>query len=213
MNHLIFTASYSLPWDWRVPTEPGTFGPSPEGLGHRYYDNPSQLNSSRVGSWPPLVLPHSTISVAAYTSIYYVLIYFEGSLGRYNTHAKVFQWLMTIGPNVTALAGFQFANLLPYLLQVVPTIFGFHSPVPKPFPISDYSWLALGIIKYYFKGDSNQSEKGTVGLGWGQEQQLRKHCVTNRFFLDGLNWAGKTIWMDLRRNFWSGSQFMPRSIV
>ncbi|KAJ9084207.1 hypothetical protein DSO57_1026899 [Entomophthora muscae] len=56
--------------------------------------------------------------------MYYVLTYFAGSFGRYNIHAKVFQWLMTVYPIFTALTGFQFANLLPYLTQVVPTISG-----------------------------------------------------------------------------------------
>ncbi|KAJ9074061.1 hypothetical protein DSO57_1010149 [Entomophthora muscae] len=56
-----------------------------------------------------------------YTSMYYILTYFAGSFGRYNVHTKVFRWLMTVYPIITALTGFQFANLLPYILQVVPT--------------------------------------------------------------------------------------------
>ncbi|KAJ9064095.1 hypothetical protein DSO57_1033946 [Entomophthora muscae] len=32
---------------------------------------------------------------------------------------------MTVYPIVTALTGFQFTNLLPYILQVVPTVTGF----------------------------------------------------------------------------------------
>ncbi|KAJ9080831.1 hypothetical protein DSO57_1020814 [Entomophthora muscae] len=51
-----------------------------------------------------------------------VLTYFAGSFRRYNLYAKVFRWLMTIYPIITALTGFQFPNLLPYLLQVVPTV-------------------------------------------------------------------------------------------
>ncbi|KAJ9088338.1 hypothetical protein DSO57_1024159 [Entomophthora muscae] len=37
---------------------------------------------------------------------------------------------MTIYPIITALTGFQFANLLPYLLQVVPTVTGYYIQVP-----------------------------------------------------------------------------------
>ncbi|KAJ9057445.1 hypothetical protein DSO57_1022617 [Entomophthora muscae] len=59
-----------------------------------------------------------------YTSMYYVLTYFVGSFRRYNIHTKVFRWMMTVYPIVTALTGFQFSNLMPYLLQVVPTMSG-----------------------------------------------------------------------------------------
>ncbi|KAJ9077847.1 hypothetical protein DSO57_1012885 [Entomophthora muscae] len=48
------------------------------------------------------------------------------SFGRYNIHAKIFRWLMTIYPIVTALTGFQFVNLLPYLLQVLSTLSGYY---------------------------------------------------------------------------------------
>ncbi|KAJ9089912.1 hypothetical protein DSO57_1008310 [Entomophthora muscae] len=89
-----------------------------------YYD-PGQLNSSQTSSWPPLVSPHSTVSIAMYTSMYYILTYFAGSFGRYNMHAKIFLWIMTVYPIVTALTGFQFANLLPYIMQVIPTIIGY----------------------------------------------------------------------------------------
>ncbi|KAJ9053850.1 hypothetical protein DSO57_1020293 [Entomophthora muscae] len=73
-----------------------------------------------------------------YTSMYYVLTYFAGSFGRYNVHAKIFRWLMTMYPIITALTGFQFTNLLPYILQVVPTVTGYYtmpgflSPQLKP---------------------------------------------------------------------------------
>ncbi|KAJ9076749.1 hypothetical protein DSO57_1023280 [Entomophthora muscae] len=75
----------------------------------------------------PLVSPHSTLSITVYTSMYYVLTYFAESFGRYNLHAKVFCWLMTIYPIITTLTGFQFTNLLPYLLQVVPAVTGYYS--------------------------------------------------------------------------------------
>ncbi|KAJ9080348.1 hypothetical protein DSO57_1026053 [Entomophthora muscae] len=130
MNHLIFTAlltaclgigGYLQGLEF--------FGPSSEGLVHDPHYDPGQLNSSHTVSWPPLVSLHSTLSIAVYTSMYYVLAYFAGSFRRYNIHAKVFHWLMTIYPIVTALTGFQFANFLPYLLQVVPTISGYYMGV------------------------------------------------------------------------------------
>ncbi|KAJ9073674.1 hypothetical protein DSO57_1013704 [Entomophthora muscae] len=58
--------------------------------------------------------------------MYYILTYFAGSFGRYNVHTKVFYCLITIYPIITALTGFQFSNLLPYLLQVVPTASGWN---------------------------------------------------------------------------------------
>ncbi|KAJ9071686.1 hypothetical protein DSO57_1034455 [Entomophthora muscae] len=65
-----------------------------------------------------------------YTSMYYILTYFARSFGRYNVHAKVFHWLMTMYPIITALTGFQFANLFSYILQVVPTITGYYIWTP-----------------------------------------------------------------------------------
>ncbi|KAJ9077840.1 hypothetical protein DSO57_1012878 [Entomophthora muscae] len=79
----------------------------------------------------PLVSPHSTLSIVAYTSMYYVLTYFAGSFGRYIIHTKVFWWLMTIYPVVTAIKGFQLSSLLPYLLQVVPTMSGYYNYTPE----------------------------------------------------------------------------------
>ncbi|KAJ9076261.1 hypothetical protein DSO57_1028003 [Entomophthora muscae] len=118
MNHLIFTAVLTA--CLRIvgyQQGPAAFGPSPEGLDQIYYKDPDQLNSLYASFWPPLMSSYSTISFAAYTSTYYVLKYFARSFGRYNTHTKVFQWLMTIYPIVTALTGFQFTNLLLFLLQ------------------------------------------------------------------------------------------------
>ncbi|KAJ9076159.1 hypothetical protein DSO57_1028889 [Entomophthora muscae] len=127
MNHLIFTAMLTACLGIGG-YQPGSefFGPSPDGLSHDPHYNPGQLNSSQTGPWPPLVSPHSTLSIAMYTSMYYILTYFAGSFGRYNIHAKVFCWLMTVYPIVTALTGFQFTNLLPYILKVVPTVTGYY---------------------------------------------------------------------------------------
>ncbi|KAJ9053853.1 hypothetical protein DSO57_1020296 [Entomophthora muscae] len=130
---------------------PELFGPSPEGLGQDSYYDPGQLNSSQTGPWPPLVSPHSTLTIAMYTSMYYILTYFAGSFGRYNVYAKIFRWLMTVYPIVTALTGFQFANLLPYVLQVIPTITGYYSCFPvEPDPAITFficNFLALQQIK------------------------------------------------------------------
>ncbi|KAJ9052329.1 hypothetical protein DSO57_1035249 [Entomophthora muscae] len=127
MNHLIFTAVLTAFLEiGGYQQGPEFFGPSPEGLVHDYHYNSGQLNSSSTGSWPPLVSLHSTLSIVVYTSMYYVLTYFVGCFGRYNIHAKVFWWLMTIYSIVTTLTCFQFSNLLSYLLQVVPTISGYY---------------------------------------------------------------------------------------
>ncbi|KAJ9085245.1 hypothetical protein DSO57_1015842 [Entomophthora muscae] len=128
MNHLIFTAvltaclgigGYQQGSDF--------FGPSTEGLGHDPYYDPGQLNSSNTGPWLPLVFPHFTLSIAMYMSAYYILTYFARSFGRFNIHAKVFCWLMTLYPIITALTGFQFASLLSYILQVVLIISGYYN--------------------------------------------------------------------------------------
>ncbi|KAJ9074639.1 hypothetical protein DSO57_1004100 [Entomophthora muscae] len=133
MNHLIFIAVLTACLGIEG-SQPGSefFGPYPDGLGHDPHYNPGQLNSSQTGPWPPLVSPHSTLSIAMYTSMYYILTYFAGSFERYNIHAKVFCWLMTVYSIITALTGFQFTNLLPYILQVVPTVTGYYSQADGP---------------------------------------------------------------------------------
>ncbi|KAJ9066009.1 hypothetical protein DSO57_1013885 [Entomophthora muscae] len=143
MNHLIFTAVLTACLGiggYQQGSE--FFGPSPDGLGHDPHYNPGQLNSSQTESWPPLVSSHSTLSIVMYTSMYYILTYFAGSFGRYNVHAKVFRWLITVYSIVTTLTGFQFINLLPYILQVVPTVTGYYSCS------QDYISARQGISKY-----------------------------------------------------------------
>ncbi|KAJ9089782.1 hypothetical protein DSO57_1009281 [Entomophthora muscae] len=128
MHHLIFSAVLTACLGiggYQQSSE--FFGPSTEGLGYDPYYDPGQLNSSNTGPWPPLVSPHLTLSIAMYTSAYYILTYFAGSFRQFNIHAKVFCWLMTVYPIITALTGFQFSNLLPYILQVVPTISGYYT--------------------------------------------------------------------------------------
>ncbi|KAJ9061823.1 hypothetical protein DSO57_1016758 [Entomophthora muscae] len=128
MNHLICTAVLTACLGiggYQQGSE--FFGPSPEVLGYDPHYDPGQLNSSHMGSRPPLVFLHSTLFIAVYTSMYYVLTYFAGSFGRYNIHTKVFHWFMTIYPIVTALTGFQFSNLLSCLLQVAPIVSGYYT--------------------------------------------------------------------------------------
>ncbi|KAJ9072162.1 hypothetical protein DSO57_1030115 [Entomophthora muscae] len=113
MNHLIFTAVLTACLEiGGYQQGPEFFGPSPEGLGHDYHYDSGQLNSSHTGSCTPLVFTHSNMFIAVF--------------GRYNIHTRVFRWLITIYLIVTALTGFQFSNLLPYLLQVIPTVSGYY---------------------------------------------------------------------------------------
>ncbi|KAJ9087396.1 hypothetical protein DSO57_1033740 [Entomophthora muscae] len=159
MNHLIFTAVLTACLGiGGYQSGPEFFGPSPEGLGQNSYYTSGQLNSSQTGPWPPLVSPHSTLSIAMYTSMYYVLTYFAGSFGRYNVHAKIFCWLMTVYPIVIALTGFQFANLLPYFLQVIPTITGYYTWSLRPPP-----WLpvSMGLLAPW---QYNKSRLMNLGL-------------------------------------------------
>ncbi|KAJ9072863.1 hypothetical protein DSO57_1022681 [Entomophthora muscae] len=146
MNNLIFTAVLTACLGIGG-YQPGSefFGPSPEGLGHDPHYNPGQLNSFRTGPWPPLVSPNSTLFIVMYTSMYYILTYFAGSFGRYNVHTKIFCWLMTIYPILTALTGLQFFNLLPHILQLVPTISGSHISGVKS--ISSLSHLKMGFYE------------------------------------------------------------------
>ncbi|KAJ9061437.1 hypothetical protein DSO57_1020787 [Entomophthora muscae] len=130
MNHLIFTAVLTACLGIGGYQQGSEFlGPSTEGLGHNPYYDPGQLNSSNTRPWPPLVFPHLTLSIAMYMSAYYILTYFAGGFGQFNIHVKVFRWLMTVYPIITALTGFQFTNPLPYILQVVLTISGYYTQI------------------------------------------------------------------------------------
>ncbi|KAJ9051731.1 hypothetical protein DSO57_1001997 [Entomophthora muscae] len=115
MNHLIFTSVLTACLGTGGYQQgPELFGPSPEGLGHDYHYDSGQLNSSILVPGLPWYLHTSPCPL-------------WWSFGRYNIHTKVFQWLMTIYPIVTTLTGFQFSNLLPYLLQVVSTMSGYYT--------------------------------------------------------------------------------------
>ncbi|KAJ9074170.1 hypothetical protein DSO57_1009246 [Entomophthora muscae] len=147
MNHLIFTAVLTacLGIGGYQPG-PEFFGPPPDELGHDPYYDPGQLNSSQTEPWPPLLSPHSTLSIAMYTSMYYILTYFARSFGRYNMHAKIFCWLMAVYLTVTALTGFQFINLLPYILQVVPIITGYYNVREHLCKLKDHHTVYQGQI-------------------------------------------------------------------
>ncbi|KAJ9049103.1 hypothetical protein DSO57_1028063 [Entomophthora muscae] len=170
MNHLIFTAV--LTDCLRIGGyQQGSkfFGPSPEGLGHDPHYDPGQLNSSHSVSWPPLVSPHSTLSIVVYTSMYYVCTYFVRSFGRYKIHAKVFCWLMTIYPIITALTGFQFTTPLPYLLQVVPTVIDWCDYFPTVFDKSGMLHVVYGFHFIWIFFDA------TVRDNLTQEQEFIFH--------------------------------------
>ncbi|KAJ9075147.1 hypothetical protein DSO57_1038936 [Entomophthora muscae] len=109
MNNLIFTAVLTACLGIRGYQQGSEFfGPSPEGLGHDHHYDPGQLNSSHTGSWPPLVSPHSTLSIAVYTSmdIWKVQHPCQGLslIDEYLSNFHCFDWLLI-------------SNLLPYLLQ------------------------------------------------------------------------------------------------
>ncbi|KAJ9074517.1 hypothetical protein DSO57_1005539 [Entomophthora muscae] len=74
MNHLIFSAVYTACLRIGGHQYNQQHGPFNNPSGKYYYKKPAQLNSSKWYSWPTLVLPHSTQSVAIYTCIYYKLI-------------------------------------------------------------------------------------------------------------------------------------------
>ncbi|KAJ9071963.1 hypothetical protein DSO57_1032070 [Entomophthora muscae] len=166
MNHLIFTAVLTACLGiggYQQGSE--FFGSSPDGLDHDPHYNPGQLNSSQTGPWPPLVSPHSTLSITMYTSMYYILIYFGVSFGRYNIHAKVFCWMMTAYSIVTALTGFQFSNLLPYILQVVPTVTGYYTHSDDPMLQASHSPNKVTHLDYPFCFCENTQ---TIGRYQGQ---------------------------------------------
>ncbi|KAJ9065302.1 hypothetical protein DSO57_1021072 [Entomophthora muscae] len=131
MNNLIFSAVLTACLGIGGHQYNHQHGPFNQSPGKYIYEEPAQLNSSEQYSWPTLVLPHSTQSVAIYTCIYYVLTYFAGNFGRYNVHSKVFRWMMTVYPIVTALTGFQVANLVPYFAKILPQLLGLYSQPAK----------------------------------------------------------------------------------
>ncbi|KAJ9064037.1 hypothetical protein DSO57_1034662 [Entomophthora muscae] len=111
MNHLIFSAVLTACLGIGGQQYNHQHGPYNKLPDKYFYEEPAQLNSSKQYSWPMLVLPRSTQHIAIYTCVYYVLTYFAGNFRRFNIHTKVFIWMMTVYPIVTALTGFQVTNL------------------------------------------------------------------------------------------------------
>ncbi|KAJ9089766.1 hypothetical protein DSO57_1009517 [Entomophthora muscae] len=134
MNHLIFSAVLTACLGIGGYQYQQLHGPFNNPSSKFFYKEPAQLNSSDQNSWPTLVLPHSTQSVAIYTFIFYVLTYFAGSFGRYDVHTKVFQWMMTVYPIVTALSRLQVANLVPYFSKILPQLLGLYTQCPEFYP-------------------------------------------------------------------------------
>ncbi|KAJ9075890.1 hypothetical protein DSO57_1031301 [Entomophthora muscae] len=127
MNHLIFSAVLTACLRIGGHQYTHQHGPYNKPPNKYVYEEPAQLNSSETYSWPMLVLPRSTQHVAICTFIFYVLTYFAGNFGRFNVHTKVFRWMMVVYPIVTALTGFQVANLIPYLAKILPHFLGLYS--------------------------------------------------------------------------------------
>ncbi|KAJ9066207.1 hypothetical protein DSO57_1011760 [Entomophthora muscae] len=135
MNHLIFSAVLTSCLGiggHQYNHQQGPYNKPPE---EYFYKEPAQLNSSKQYSWPTLVSPCSTQSVAIYTCVYYVLTYFASNFGRFNVHTKVFRCMMMVYPIVPALTGFQVANLVPYLAKILPHILGLYIGLQLAFPI------------------------------------------------------------------------------
>ncbi|KAJ9084937.1 hypothetical protein DSO57_1018970 [Entomophthora muscae] len=127
MNHLIFSAVLTACLGVGGHQYFHQHGPHNKLPNEYFYEEPVQLNSSETYSWPTLVLPHSTLHVAIYSFVFYVLTYFASNSGHFNVHAKVFRWMMTIYPILTALTGFQVTNLVPYLARILPHFMGLYN--------------------------------------------------------------------------------------
>ncbi|KAJ9068983.1 hypothetical protein DSO57_1023191 [Entomophthora muscae] len=129
MNHLIFSAVLTACLGIGGHQYSHQHGPYNKPPDEYFYEEPAQLYSSETYSWPTLVLPRSTQHVAIYSFVFYVLTYFAGNFGRFNVHAKVFRWMMTVYPILTALMGFQVTNLVPYLARILPHFMGLYKPI------------------------------------------------------------------------------------
>ncbi|KAJ9053867.1 hypothetical protein DSO57_1020308 [Entomophthora muscae] len=117
MNHLIFSAVLTACLGIGGHQHTHQHGPYNEPPHEYFYEEPAQLNSSEMYSWPTLVLPRSTQHVAIYTFVFYVLTYFAGNFRRFNLHAKIFRWMMTVYPIVTALTSSKLPTWYPTLLK------------------------------------------------------------------------------------------------
>ncbi|KAJ9070054.1 hypothetical protein DSO57_1012303 [Entomophthora muscae] len=139
MNHLILSAVLKACLGIVGHQHSHQHGPYNKPPNEYFYKEPAQLNSSETYSWPTLVSPCSTQSVAIYTCIYYVLTYFAGNFVQFNVYAKVFRWMMTVYPILTALTGFQVSNLVPYLAKILPYFMGLYRGSVQSFSLS-WAW-------------------------------------------------------------------------
>ncbi|KAJ9051101.1 hypothetical protein DSO57_1007787 [Entomophthora muscae] len=142
MNHLIFSVVLTACLGIGGHQHSHQHRPYNKPPNKYFYKEPAQLNSSETYSWLTLVLPCSTQHIAIYTFVLYVLTYFASNFGQFNVHAKVFRWMMTVYPILTALTGLQVSNLVPYLAKVLPHFMGLYTSglaffdVPGFFPVS-----------------------------------------------------------------------------
>ncbi|KAJ9070540.1 hypothetical protein DSO57_1006879 [Entomophthora muscae] len=127
MNHLIFSAVLTACLRIGGHQHSHQHGPYNKLHNKYFYKEPAQLNSSETYSWPTMVLPRSTQHVAIYFFVFYVLTYFAGNFRQLNVHAKVFRWMMTVYPILTALTGFQVSNLVPYLAKILSHFMGLYN--------------------------------------------------------------------------------------
>ncbi|KAJ9068373.1 hypothetical protein DSO57_1029330 [Entomophthora muscae] len=126
MNHLIFSAVLTACLEIEGHQYNHQHGPFNKPPGKYFYKEPAQLNSSKKYSWPTLVLPHSTQSVAIHTCIYYVITYFAGNFGAITCTPRSFNEC-AVYPIVTALTGFQVANLVPYFAKILSQLLGLYT--------------------------------------------------------------------------------------
>ncbi|KAJ9076843.1 hypothetical protein DSO57_1022442 [Entomophthora muscae] len=142
MNHLILSAVLTACLGIGGHQHSHQHGPYNKLPDKYFYEEPAQLNSSETYSWPTLVLPRSTQHVAIYSFVFYVLMYFASDFGQFNVHAKVFRWMMTVYPILTALTGFQVSNLVPYLAKILPHFMGLYNWIQVPLgTLYPHGWL------------------------------------------------------------------------
>ncbi|KAJ9052364.1 hypothetical protein DSO57_1034951 [Entomophthora muscae] len=164
MNHLIFTAVITDCLGiggYQQGSE--FFGPSQKGLGHDHHYDPGQLK----------LFPHWFLASPCISTLHPVHC---GSFGRYNIHFKVFCWMITVYPIVTSLTGFQFSNLLPYLLQVAMLI-----------PMKSIKTLLQDMYLNYYGSvvyESRAAASGTNSctpfiLAMNAQNQPKQRCYNN----------------------------------
>ena len=98
-----------------------------------YYQGMGSLGTSSASPtastthWLYGMSPNSTMYIATYTATFYILSFFAGSFGRYNTLAKVARWLMVVTPIGLQISGFSFHQLIQEMLAGFPNVEGHYS--------------------------------------------------------------------------------------